>query len=109
VSHAGTSAESALRSVKLQEAQLRQWVDTDNWKLQAPSIPPNATAITMRIAFDIVNPTSMPLTLKYVWCDGNFIWGQREFSLEESSRLICLRLMADSQSNSSLISLEITS
>jgi hypothetical protein len=75
VSHAGTSAESALRSVKLQEAQLRQWVNTDNWKLQAPNIPPNATAITMRLTFDIVNPTSMPLTLKYIWCDGNFIWG----------------------------------
>jgi hypothetical protein len=75
VTHAGTSAESALRSVKLQEAQLRQWVTTDNWRLQAPSIPPNITEVRMYITFDVVNPTSLPLTLRYIWCEGNFIWG----------------------------------
>ena len=36
---AKANADAALRGVKLQEAHLRQWVTTDNWRLLAPSIP----------------------------------------------------------------------
>src|SRR5439155_20605694 len=64
VAHAGTSAESALRSAKLQEAQLRQWLDIEDFDLQSTPIQSNSVETTLTISFQVNNPTKMVLTLK---------------------------------------------
>jgi hypothetical protein len=66
VAHAGTSAESALRSVKLQEAQLRQWLDIEEVNLQSTPIQGNTVEATLTISFQINNPTKMVLALKEI-------------------------------------------
>jgi len=58
------SAEAAEKSVKLQEVALRQWVDIDNWKA-VPWIPEGGE-MSLHIQFDVINPTSLPLTLNSV-------------------------------------------
>jgi hypothetical protein len=60
------SAEAALYSVKLQKAQLRQWVDLDRWEGHSERLSPIATRTTYWMTFWITNPTKMPLTLKKV-------------------------------------------
>lgn len=59
------SAESTLRSVKLQEAQLRQWVDIDDWECFFPNTIQNRTN-AVKISFWIINPTKLLMTLKTV-------------------------------------------
>lgn len=60
---AQASAETTLKSVKLQEAKLKQWVDIDDWKNQSRHFQQSATEATLVITFLIGNPTEMPLTL----------------------------------------------
>jgi hypothetical protein len=61
------AAEAALKSVKLQEAQLTQWVETtDEWDVRTDHYLPSATGTVLRISFGIVNPTKWPLALNRV-------------------------------------------
>lgn len=69
------NAESALRAVKLQEAQLRQWVEIADWEATAPHIGPGAISTSLTISGDIGNPTTMPITLKSIIASAEKIWG----------------------------------
>lgn len=55
------SAEAAERSVKLQENTQRQWVNLETW--QAFRINPTDP---LEVGFNVINPTSLPLTLHRV-------------------------------------------
>jgi hypothetical protein len=58
------SADAALKSVRLQEAQMRQWVETtDEWDVRTDYHVLTAIGTTLRISFGVVNPTQWPLTL----------------------------------------------
>lgn len=61
------TADTALRSVKLQEAQLKQWVELDEWEGHSEHFFPKATRTTYWMTFWVTNPTKMPLTLKKVY------------------------------------------
>jgi hypothetical protein len=61
------SATAALKSVKLQEAQLKQWVELDEWDGRSEHFFPKATRTTYWMTFWVTNPTKMPLTLKKVY------------------------------------------
>jgi len=58
------SAEAARQGVALQKAQLKQWVDIDEWKGHSDHFAPNSIKATYWLSFWITNPTKMPLTLK---------------------------------------------
>jgi hypothetical protein len=61
------SAEATEKSVRLQETQLRQWVDIR--ELGCRNVLPNSTEITectLVFYFEILNPTNMPLTLEWI-------------------------------------------
>jgi hypothetical protein len=61
------SAEATLRSVKLQEGQLRQWVNTtDKWELQSPYELKSVVETDINISLGIENPTPMLLTLNTI-------------------------------------------
>jgi hypothetical protein len=51
--------------VKLQKALNRQWLNLENWRMNAQGNPGDAE-ITLNFGFEIVNPTQMPLDLRYV-------------------------------------------
>jgi hypothetical protein len=57
------AAQATERYVKLQETALRQWVKTRNWdaRVTDPSNHPER----LQIEFEIVNPTSAPITLMW--------------------------------------------
>jgi|ERR1700723_78147 hypothetical protein len=59
------AAESAKRSVKLQEIMQQQWIQVSGWRIEdrssAEESPPRFT-----IVMDICNPTSAPLTLQSI-------------------------------------------
>jgi hypothetical protein len=55
------AAEASQKSVMLQETALRQWVDIEKWRA-VPWIPEGGV-LSLNIQFDVVNPTSLPLTL----------------------------------------------
>jgi hypothetical protein len=58
------SVQAAERSVKLQEIGQKQWINLSGWLSSFDTRPDKAPHITL--AFDIVNPTKLPLTLKEV-------------------------------------------
>jgi hypothetical protein len=58
------SAEAMEKSVRLQEVNLRQWVDIENWK--AVPYMREGGKIGLHIQFDVINPTSLPLMLNSV-------------------------------------------
>jgi hypothetical protein len=60
------AAQAALKSVRLQEVQLRQWVEIDDWKTSAPYIQPTMKEADLTILFRVFNPTKIPLTLKSI-------------------------------------------
>jgi hypothetical protein len=66
---AQTSADATLKSVTLQEAKLRQWVDIDDWKNTSHHMQGNAIETSLIIKFMIGNPTEMPLTLTRIDID----------------------------------------
>jgi hypothetical protein len=72
VDHAGTSAEVALRSVKLQEALLQQWVHVGDWTFHNPLNIYGAAQV--KITFNIANPTRMPLTLRNIANTTSIVW-----------------------------------
>jgi hypothetical protein len=59
------SAEATEKSVRLQEAALRQWVDIKEWR----SVPwvPKGGDLSLHLQFNVVNPTDKPLTLRGVF------------------------------------------
>jgi hypothetical protein len=57
------SALATERSVKLQEAISRQWVNIENWSANAPNYFTGKTEAKLQVFFDVINPTKMPLTL----------------------------------------------
>src|SRR6476659_2532364 len=62
------SAEAALRSAKLQEMLNAQWVDFEKWEVTGQSAPDvdaaiNKTRRSIHFACEIVNRSSMPLTV----------------------------------------------
>ena len=59
------AAKATEKSVRLQEVQLRQWVDIENWRA-TPWIPEGGT-LSLHIQFDVVNPTNLPLMLNSVF------------------------------------------
>jgi hypothetical protein len=63
---AKANADAALRGVKLQEAQLRQWIDIEEHDVRAMHADPNTGDLILKIAFQIVNNTKMVLTLKEI-------------------------------------------
>jgi hypothetical protein len=56
------SARAAQKSVELQETLHQQWVDVEHWKGEA-DLPSEGKQVRLLIGFDVLNPTSMPLTL----------------------------------------------
>lgn len=58
-----SSAKATLRSVKLQEAALRQWVRIEHWRNSGDNLPLQITETLLQIGFSVHNPTKMPLTL----------------------------------------------
>jgi hypothetical protein len=60
------SAEATKKSVVLQEMQLRQWVDLENWEGVCDAWELSKPNPTLNVTFDIWNHTPMPLTLKRV-------------------------------------------
>jgi hypothetical protein len=64
------SAESAEKSIRLQEAALRQWIETDNWKSEKAQVLANRN-VSLMITFEIANRTKMPMTLKTVYMSAN--------------------------------------
>jgi hypothetical protein len=58
------SATAALKSVKLQQAQLRQWVETsDEWEVRCPQFRYGVTQTIIKFEFGITNPTPFPLDI----------------------------------------------
>jgi hypothetical protein len=58
------SAAATLKSVKLQEGQLRQWVNTpDKWELKCQDDLRRIVEVSITISLGIENPTPMLLTL----------------------------------------------
>ncbi len=60
------ATEATEKSVRLQEVGLLQWVAIEKWECDCPSPFPTATNVPLKITFDVVNPTNMPLTLQSV-------------------------------------------
>jgi len=58
------STEATVKSVRLQETALRQWVDIEKWRAM-PYLREDGV-LTLHIEFDVVNPTNLPLTLNAV-------------------------------------------
>jgi hypothetical protein len=56
------SAKAAQKSVELQQTLHQQWVDVEHWR-GAADFPSDDKQVRLKIGFDILNPTSMPLTL----------------------------------------------
>jgi hypothetical protein len=56
------SAKAAQKSVELQQTLHQQWVDVEHWRGEA-DFPSDDKQIRLKIGFDVLNPTSMPLTL----------------------------------------------
>lgn len=56
------SAKAAQKSVDLQQALHQQWVDVEHWRGEA-DFPSEDKQFRLKIGFDVLNPTSMPLTL----------------------------------------------
>jgi hypothetical protein len=56
------SAKAAQKSVELQERLHQQWVDVEHWKGDA-DFPSDDNQVRLKIGFDVLNLTSMPLTL----------------------------------------------
>jgi hypothetical protein len=65
-SAANKSAEATLRSVKLQETQLRQWLSIEDRELKCTPILAGTVEATLWLSCQIVNPTKMALTLKEI-------------------------------------------
>lgn len=61
------SADAALRGIKLQETQLRQWIAIDNTTIGIGThkLDSNATEVRLGISTFILNPTGMPITLEW--------------------------------------------
>jgi hypothetical protein len=57
------AAEATLKSVKLQEAQLRQWVDIDDWECHIKGLA-EGIENSFVVSFWICNATKMLMTLK---------------------------------------------
>jgi hypothetical protein len=70
------SAAAALKSINIQEIQLRQWVEIDGWEATKPYTHPTATEAPLTISFLVFNPTKMPLALKSVLTTAGPIWEQ---------------------------------
>lgn len=70
------STEAMEKSVRLQEVQMRQWVHTENWKATVPPFSDRHTEASVKINFDVVNPTAMPLALKSISTKAGVIWGE---------------------------------
>jgi hypothetical protein len=68
------SAKAALKSIKLQEIQLRQWVEVDDWKTSAPFTQPTTKEADLTVSFQVFNPTKIPLTLKSIVATAGPIW-----------------------------------
>jgi hypothetical protein len=68
------SAIASERSISLQEAQLRQWVDLENWKGGAALVSGDTERRWLEAYFDILNGTDNPLTLEGITINAN---GQR--------------------------------
>jgi hypothetical protein len=56
------SAKAAQKSVELQQTLHQQWVDIEHWK-GGDDFSSDDKQIRLKIGFDVLNPTSMPLTL----------------------------------------------
>lgn len=72
------SAEAAMQGVALQQAQLRQWVETSDWTVTAPFLQPTTTESTVTVSFDLGNPTRLPLTLKAIRLTIEPVWQKKE-------------------------------
>jgi hypothetical protein len=59
------AAEASEKSVNLQATALRQWVDIKEWR--STVWIPEGGVLSLHIQFDVVNPTSLPLTLDSVF------------------------------------------
>lgn len=59
------AAEATRNSVDLQKTLKTQWVELDKWAAKAPWDLKDKS-LTIKFFFDIVNPTDMPLTLRFV-------------------------------------------
>jgi hypothetical protein len=70
------SARATMKSVKLQEAQLRQWVEIAAWEAITPHTQQDATEAVLTISFSVFNPTEMVLTLNSVLVTAGPIWEQ---------------------------------
>ncbi len=58
------AAQAALKSVRLQEAQYKQWVEIGGWRnLTSDPIPEDTT---LTLGFEVRNTTNFPLTLKHL-------------------------------------------
>ena len=60
------SAEATRDSVELQKTLKRQWVNLEKWNISGENIQSGKSTTTIRLFFDVVNPTDMPLTLKHI-------------------------------------------
>lgn len=58
------SASAALKSVKVQEASMRQWATVGEWKNLTSVLESDGS--TLRLGYEIKNPTNYPFTLKHV-------------------------------------------
>lgn len=54
------SVEAGLRSIKLQETAMRQWVTIENWVCAQKA---STERVILDLSFDIINRTNMPFTL----------------------------------------------
>lgn len=59
------SVKTAQKSLELQEILHRQWVNVEHWKGDADFASGDQQA-KLKIGFDVLNPTSMPVTLDYI-------------------------------------------
>jgi hypothetical protein len=71
------SAAAALRSIRLQEAGMQQWVDIDALDVHSPQIPMSAGGAKLTISFVVKNPTRLPLTLTAALLVAEPVWDKK--------------------------------
>lgn len=81
------SAKAAQKSVELQQTLHQQWVDVDHWEGAADS-PSDDKQIRLKIGFDVLNPTPMPLTLDSIRTTVAFSHNTQKFDQTVKNTLI---------------------